>query len=47
MKKVGTAFLTTLFIFSSFTSANAEEKKDNKAFIDVSALQRYGQHLIH
>ena len=37
MKKVGTAFLTTLFIFSSFTSANAEEKKDNKAFIDVSA----------
>ena len=46
MKKVGTAFLTTLFIFSSFTSANAEEKKDNKAFIDVS-LQRYGQHLIH
>ena len=48
MKKVGTAFLTTLFIFSSFTSANAEEKKkDNKAFIDVSLLQRYGQHLIH
>lgn len=37
MKKVGTAFLTTLFIFSSFTSANAEEKKDSKAFIDVSA----------
>lgn len=29
--------LTTLFIFSSFTSANAEEKKDSKAFIDVSA----------
>ncbi|MGM2836625.1 peptidase P60, partial [Bacillus cereus group sp. Bce025] len=24
-------------IFSSFTSANAEEKKDSKAFIDVSA----------
>ena len=37
MKKVGTAFLTTLFIFSSFTSAHAEEKKDSKAFIDVSA----------
>ena len=36
-EKVGTAFLTTLFIFSSFTSANAEEKKDSKAFIDVSA----------
>ncbi|QUG84446.1 C40 family peptidase [Bacillus nitratireducens] len=37
MKKVGTAFLTTLFIFSAFNSANAEEKKDNKAFVDVSA----------
>ncbi len=37
MKKVGTAFLTTLFIFSSFTSAHAEEKRDSKAFIDVSA----------
>ena len=36
-EKVGTAFLTTLFIFSSFTSAHAEEKRDSKAFIDVSA----------
>ena len=45
MKKVGTAFLTTLFIFSSFTSANAEEKIDRR--LSMYLPQHFGPHLIH
>ncbi|KEK23101.1 C40 family peptidase [Bacillus gaemokensis] len=37
MKKMGTALLTTLFIFSSLSVASAEEQKGNKAFVDVAA----------
>ena len=45
MKKVGTAFLTTLFIFSSFTSANAEEKIVRR--LSMYLPQHFGPRLIH
>ncbi len=45
-EKVGTAFLTTLFIFSSFTSAHAERRKIVRR-LSMCLPQHFGLHLIH